>query len=76
MIVLALSPILVFLFLIHMKPKLLNKDVVAKYGSLYTDLRTDSAFGYGFTFLYLIRRTLYGLTIGVLGSYPGLQISS
>ena len=72
MVVLALSPILVFLFLIHMKPRLETKEVAAKYGSLYSELRTDSALGYGFTFLYLLRRTLYGFAIGLLGSYPGL----
>jgi hypothetical protein len=74
MVILALTPILVFLFMIHMQPQLQSKEVLAKYGTLYTDLRTNTAFGYGYTFLYLARRTVYGLSIGLLSSNPGLQI--
>ena len=75
MVFLALSPIVAFLFLIHMKPYLNKPEVKVTYGALYADLRTDSASGYGYSFIYLLRRTIYGVCIGLLSSYPGLQIN-
>ena len=75
MVFLALSPIVAFLFLIHMQPKLERPETKVAYGALYADLRTDSASGYGYAFIYLLRRTVYGLSIGLLSSCPGLQMN-
>ena len=50
-----------------------DKECKRKYGALTLNIRTDSPQAYIFSFFFVFRRMLYGLSIAFLTSNPSLQ---
>lgn len=59
--------------IVNMREKLDNEIVIRRYGALTLNLKTDSPPGYLFNWIFVMRRLIYGLSIGYLTANPAFQ---
>jgi len=73
LIVMTAAPMFMLTGLVNLNKHFEKKDVQRKYGALTLNLKTDSAPTYIYNWIYVVRRMIYGLSIGFLSEVPAVQ---
>jgi len=67
------APFFMLTGLVNLRNSFDDLDSKRKYGALTLNIRTDCPQAYTFTFFFVLRRLLYGLSLAFLASNPSTQ---
>jgi hypothetical protein len=72
--VFAVSPIILWVFLVCFKDKLKNTQFTITWGVLYQNLRLERIMTVLYNFFFIFRRLTYAISIIFVSVTPGIQI--